>query len=150
MSLNKLFDLSGRRAIVTGGSRGLGLQIAEALGEQGAQVLLSARKPDELDQAVAHLAGLGIRAGAIAADLGRPDEVEGFDRRALEQLGQVDILVNNAGATWGSPAEDHPLEAWIKLVNLNLTGVFLLTQAVGKHSMIPRRRGRVLRMAISV
>ena len=147
MSVKELFDLSGRKAIVTGGSRGLGLQIAEALGEQGAEVLLSARKRDELDRAVAHLSGRGIRACAIAADLGRPEEVARLADEAIGQLGEVDILVNNAGATWGAPAEDHPLEAWVKLVNLNLTGVFLLTQAVGKRSMIPRRRGRVITVA---
>lgn len=147
MSIKKLFDLSGRKAIVTGGSRGLGLQIAEALGEQGAEVLLAARKPDELEQAVAHLAGMGITASAIAADLGKPEDVARFADDALARLGQVDILVNNAGATWGAPAEDHPLDAWLKVVNLNLTGVFLLTQAIGKRSMIPRRHGRVLTVA---
>ena len=147
MSVKALFDLSGRKAIVTGGSRGLGLQIAEALGEQGAQVLLGARKRDELDRAVAHLSARGIEARAIAADLGRPDDVARFADEAIGQLGEVDILVNNAGATWGAPAEDHPLDAWMKLVNLNLTGVFLLTQAVGKRSMIPRRRGRIITVA---
>lgn len=147
MSIKTLFDLSGRKAIITGGSRGLGLQIAEALGEQGAEVLLAARKPDELEQAVAHLGGMGITASAIPADLGRPEDVTRFADEALARLGQVDILVNNAGATWGAPAEDHPLDAWLKLVNLNLTGVFVLTQAIGKRSMIPRRHGRVLTVA---
>ena len=147
MSIQALFDLSGRTAIVTGGSRGLGLQIAEALGEQGARVLLAARKADELEQAVAHLSGRGVRAGALTVDLGRPEDVARFADQAIGQLGEVDILVNNAGATWGAPAEDHPLEAWNKLVNVNLTGVFLLTQAVGKRSMIPRRRGRVITVA---
>jgi gluconate 5-dehydrogenase len=147
MSVNNRFDLNGRKAIVTGGSRGLGLQIAEALGEMGAELVLAARKADELDAAVEQLAGQGIRARGIAADLGKPESVSAFADTALGLLGHCDILVNNAGATWGAPAEDHPLEAWLKLLNLNLTGVFLLTQAIGKRSMIPRRYGRVLHVA---
>ena len=147
MSLKTLLDLGGRKAIVTGGSRGLGLQIAEALGEMGAEVLISARKTAELDEALAHLGAMGIKARAVAADLGKPDAVPGFADEAIARLGHVDILVNNAGATWGAPAEDHPLEAWTKLLNLNLTAVFLLSQRVGKASMIPRAYGRILNVA---
>ena len=147
MSVKKAFDLSGRKAIVTGGSRGLGLQIAEALGEMGAELVIAARKPEELDHAVMHLAAQGVKAHGIPADLGRPEGVSKLADTALERLGHCDILVNNAGATWGAPAEDHPLEAWLKLLNLNLTGMFLLTQAIGKRSMIPRGYGRVLNLA---
>ncbi|ODT37656.1 MAG: gluconate 5-dehydrogenase [Lautropia sp. SCN 70-15] len=147
MSVKKAFDLGGRKAIVTGGSRGLGLQIAEALGEMGAELVIAARKPEELDQAVMHLAAQGVKAHGIPADLGRPEGVSKLADAALERLGHCDILVNNAGATWGAPAEDHPLEAWLKLLNLNLTGMFLLTQAIGKRSMIPRGYGRVLNLA---
>ena len=131
MSLKKLLDLGGRKAIVTGGSRGLGLQIAEALGEMGAELVISARKAAELDEAVAHLASMGIVAHAMPVDLGKADAVPGFVDAALARLGGIDILVNNAGATWGAPAEEHPIEAWNKLVNLNLTAVFLLCQRVG-------------------
>ncbi len=147
MSVRKAMSLQGRKAIVTGGSRGLGLQIAEALGEMGAEVLLTARRQAELDAAVAHLQGQGVQAHAIASDLGQPDAVTAFAEAALDRLGHCDILVNNAGATWGAPTADHPLEAWMKLVNLNLTGVFLLTQQIGKRSMIPRGYGRVLIVA---
>ena len=147
MTIKNLFDLSGRKAIITGGSRGLGLQIAEALGEQGAEIVLAARKQNELDEAVAHLAKLGIKSHAMAVDLGKPELVTQFAQGAISKLGHVDILVNNAGAAWGAPAEDHPLEAWMKLVNLNLTSVFLLTQAVGKLSMIPRHSGKVVTVA---
>lgn len=147
MAIKNLFDLSGRKAIITGGSRGLGLQIAEALGEQGCEILLTARKQNELDEAVAHCEKLGIKAQCISADLGKPELVSGFVEQAHKALGQIDILVNNAGAAWGSPAEDHPLEAWMKLVNLNLTATFLLSQAVGKHSMIPRKSGKILTVA---
>jgi len=142
-----LFDLTGRKAIITGGSRGLGLQIAEALGGMGAELVLTARKGDELDQAVEHLAGQGITAHAIASDQSKPEQIAAFVDKALATLGHVDILVNNAGATWGARAEDHPLEGWLKLLNLNLTGVFLLTQAVGKRSMLPRKYGRILTVA---
>ena len=147
MSAKQAFDLAGRKAIVTGGSRGLGLQIAEALGEMGAEVLLSARKAEELDEAVAHLHTLGISASAIPVDLGKPEAIAAFADAALARLGHCDILVNNAGAAWAAPAEDHPLDGWMKLVNLNLTAVFLLTQKIGKLSMIPRHYGRVLNIA---
>lgn len=147
MSLRQLLDLTGRTAIVTGGSRGLGLQIAEGLGEMGAEVLLTARKADELEQAVAHLTAMGIKALAIPGDMGKPESVAAFVDAALARLGDVDILVNNAGANWAAPMEDYPFDAWMKLLNVNLTGVFLLTQAIGKRSMIPRRRGKVLNVA---
>lgn len=104
MSVKEAFDPSGRKAIITGGSRGLGLQIAEALGEMGAELVLAARRTDELDQAVAHLAAQGIGAHGIAADLGKPEAVSAFADAALARLGHCDILVNNAGATWGAPA----------------------------------------------
>ncbi len=147
MSVLKNFDLKGRKAVITGGSRGLGLQIAEALGELGAEVLLTARKADDLAHAAAHLQARGVTAHAIASDQSKPEEIARFVDEALARLGHVDILVNNAGANWAAPAEDYPLEAWLRLISLNLTGVFLLTQQIGKRSMIPRRYGRVLTVA---
>jgi gluconate 5-dehydrogenase len=146
-SVTELFDLSGRTALVTGGSRGLGLQIAEALGEAGATVLLSSRKPADLEEAAAHLKARGIDAQQIAADASRPDELQRLAEATLQRLGHVDILVNNAGATWGAPAEEHPLEAWDKVMNLNVRAVFLLSQQIAKRSMIPRKRGRILNVA---
>lgn len=145
--IQSLFDLTGRTALVTGGSRGLGLQIAEALGEAGARVVISARKTSELEAAVALLEERGVRAEWIAADSSQPAEVQRLADAAIETLGHVDILVNNAGATWGAPAEDHPLDAWDKVMNLNVRSIFLLSQAVGKASMIPRRRGRIINVA---
>jgi gluconate 5-dehydrogenase len=147
MSVKKLFDLSGRVALVTGGSRGLGLQMAEALGEMGARVALTARKQDELDGAVAHLAKQKIDAAAWACDIGRREAIAPAAEAILRKYGKVDILVNNAGATWGSPAEDHPLDAWDKLVNVNLSGMFVLTQLISKRSMIPAKYGRVINIA---
>ncbi len=147
MSLRELFDLSGKTALITGGSRGLGLQIAEALGEMGARLVLSARKMDELQAASGNLKAKGVDAHAIAADSSNPDDIARLAAAARAHLGEIDILVNNAGATWGAPAEDHPLEAWDKVMNLNVRGIFLLTQAVGRTSMIPRRSGRVINVA---
>jgi gluconate 5-dehydrogenase len=143
----ELFSLHGKTAVVTGGSRGLGLQMAEALGEQGARVVISARKQPELDEALAHLAQRGIEAQAIAADLAEPDQARAFARAAIERLGHVDILVNNAGASWGAPAEDHPLEAWDRVMNLNVRSIFLVSQGIGKLSMIPRRYGRIINIS---
>jgi len=147
MALKKLLDLTGRTALVTGGSRGLGLQIASGYGEMGARIVISARKADELEGACAQLAAAGIDASWIAADAARDAEVARLAQEAIARLGHVDILVNNAGATWGAPAEDHPVEAWDKVMNLNIRGVFLLTQAIGKASMIPRRYGRIVNVA---
>ena len=147
MKVRELLDLSGRVALVTGGSRGLGLQIAEALGEMGARVAISARKQDELDSAAQRLSSLKIQARPFVCDIGKRADIPGLVDAVLEKLGKVDILVNNAGATWGAPAEDHPLEAWDKLVNVNLTGAFLLSQAIGKRSMIPAKWGRIINVA---
>jgi gluconate 5-dehydrogenase len=147
VSVKELFDLGGKVALVTGGSRGLGLQMAEALGEMGAKVALTARKRDELDEAVAHLARQGIEAAAFQADLGKAEVIPGLLDAVLARFGTVDVLVNNAGTTWGAPAEDHPAEAWHKVMNLNLHGTFFLTQAVGKRCMIPRRSGKVVIVA---
>lgn len=142
-----LFDLDGKTALVTGGSRGLGLQIAEALGSYGAKLLLSARKADELDAARAHLRSLGIDADIAVADASKPDQVEGLADAAMATLGHVDILINNAGASWGAPAEDYPLEAWDKVFDLNVRGLFLLSQQIARRSMIPRQYGRILNIA---
>lgn len=145
--LKGLFDLSGRVALVTGGSRGLGLRMAEALGEFGATVVLTARKQDELDAAVAHLTRAGMSASAIAVDLGKPDAPASVVDAVLARHGRLDILVNNAGTTWGAAAEDHPREAWDKVVALNLTTPFLLSQAAAKKAMIPAGKGHIVNIA---
>ena len=146
-SIKKAFDLTGKSALITGGSRGLGLQIAEALGEQGARIVLSSRKAPDLEQAQKHLAGLGIKADWVAADNSREDDVKRLADEAIAKLGKVDILVNNAGATWGAPTEDHPIEAWDKVMNLNIRSLFLLSQQIGKRSMIPNKYGRIINIA---
>ena len=145
--VQKLFDLTGQVALVTGGSRGLGLQMAEALGEAGARIMLTSRKAADLEEAAAHLAERGIDARWIAADASKPEDLQRLAAETLERLGKVDVLVNNAGATWGAPAEEHPLEAWDKVMNLNVRSMFLLSQAIGRDCMIPRRRGRIINVA---
>jgi gluconate 5-dehydrogenase len=146
-SLRTAFDLSGRTVLVTGGSRGLGLQIAEALGEYGARVLISSRKAVDLEEAQARLADAGIQSDWIAADNAKDEDVKRLVDETMARLGRVDILVNNAGATWGALTEDHPIEAWDKVMNLNVRALFLLSQQIGKRSMIPNRYGRIINLA---
>jgi NAD(P)-dependent dehydrogenase (short-subunit alcohol dehydrogenase family) len=147
MNVMQLLDLSGKTALITGGSRGLGLQMAEALGEIGAKVAITARKKDELDDAVSHLKKLEIDAAAFVCDIGKREQIAPLADAVLKKFGKVDILVNNAGATWGAPAEDHPVEGWDKLVSVNLTGAFLLSQQIAKRSMIPGKWGRIINTA---
>ncbi|MPM57647.1 Gluconate 5-dehydrogenase [bioreactor metagenome] len=146
-SVQELFDLKGRTALVTGGSRGLGLQMAQALGEAGAKVVITSRKAADLEEAVATLADHGIDARWVAADCASETDIERLVNDPLERVGDIDILVNNAGATWGAPAEDYPLAAWDKVMNLNIRGYFLLSQAVGKRSMLPRGKGSIINLA---
>jgi len=145
--IQQLFDLTGRVALVTGGSRGLGLQMAEALGEAGAKVMLTSRKAADLEEAVAELSQRGIDARWIAADASQPAEAERVVQETRERLGEIDILVNNAGAAWGEPAEDHSLAGWDKLMNLNVRSVFVFSQVVGKQCMIPRKRGAIINIS---
>jgi gluconate 5-dehydrogenase len=147
MSLKNLLDLTGRVALVTGGSRGLGLQMAEALGEMGARVALTARKAPELEAAARHLADRGVKALPVPVDLGRRESIPGVVEAVVSGLGPVDVLVNNAGTTWGAPAESHPPEAWDKVMRLNLDATFFLSQEVARRCMIPRRSGKIVNVA---
>ncbi len=147
MSVKELFDLSGKTALITGGSRGLGLQIAEAFGELGVKVAITARKQGELDEAAARLTKQGIETLTIAGDLSKYDTIPAMVDKALQRWGTIDILVNNAGATWGAPAEEYPPEAWHKVMNLNVNAMFFLTQDVGRRVMIPKKKGKVINMS---
>ena len=146
-TVQQLFDLTGKTALVTGGSRGLGLQMAHALGEAGARIMLSSRKAADLEEAVADLQAAGIDARWIAADCAVEADIRRLASETLERMGPVDIVVNNAGAAWGAPAEDHPLEAWDKVMNLNVRSYFILSQMLAKQCMIPRRSGRIINVA---
>jgi gluconate 5-dehydrogenase len=146
-TVQQLFDLEGKTALVTGGSRGLGLQLAHALGEAGARIMLSARKAGELEEAAADLQAAGIDARWIAADCAKEEDIRKLADQTLERMGDVHILVNNAGAAWGAPAEDHPVDAWDKVMNLNVRGYFLLSQQIARRSMIPRKAGRIINIA---
>ena len=134
-------------ALVTGGSRGLGLQMAEVLGELGATVVITARKKHELEDAAATLTKQSVKVETVVNDLQDSGSVQPLVEGILERHGQIDVVINNAGAAWGERAEDHSLEAWEKVINLNLTAPFLLSQMVGKLSMIPRRSGRIINIA---
>jgi len=146
-TIQQLFDLRGKTALITGGSRGLGLQLARALGEAGATLMLSSRKAQDLEQAAAELKAEGIDARWIAADCAQDTEIQRLADETLAQFGHLDILVNNAGASWGAPAEDYPVDAWDKVMNLNVRGYFLLSQRIAKQSMIARRSGRIINVA---
>jgi NAD(P)-dependent dehydrogenase (short-subunit alcohol dehydrogenase family) len=147
MSVNNLFNIAGKAALITGGSRGLGLQMAEALGEMGARVAISARKQAELDAAAAYLRNLGVEVITITNDLSKFDTIPGLVDQVVAAFGGIDILVNNAGTTWGAPAEEYPPEAWHKVINLNLNALFFLTQEVAVRCMIPKRAGKIVNIA---
>ncbi|MFP5473592.1 MAG: SDR family oxidoreductase [Gammaproteobacteria bacterium] len=146
-TVQQLFDLKGKVALITGGSRGLGLQMAHALGEAGARVMLSSRKAEDLEQAAAELQAAGIDARWIAADCSKEEDTRRLADETLERMGAVDILVNNAGASWGAPAEEHPVAAWDKVMNLNVRGYFILSQQIANGYMIPKKTGRIINIA---
>jgi len=146
-SVQQLFNLEGKVALVTGGSRGLGLQIAQALGEAGAKIMLTSRKAGDLEEAAADLQAAGIDTRWIAADASKEEDIRRMADETLQRMGDVHILVNNAGAAWGAPAEDHPVEAWDKLMNLNVRGYFILSQHLAKACMIRNRYGRIINIA---
>jgi len=146
MNVKQLFDLSGCVAIVTGGSIGLGRQMAEGLAEMGADVVLCARKKERCQQAAAELAQRGVKTLALACDVKDPASVRQLADDVLSQFGHIDILINNAGISWGAPVEQMSLEDWNKVLETNLTGTFLCSQAAGKV-MIQQKRGKIINIA---
>jgi NAD(P)-dependent dehydrogenase (short-subunit alcohol dehydrogenase family) len=147
VGVKALFQLDDQIALVTGGSRGLGLQMAEALGEMGCKLALCARKADELMAAQAQLQALGFDVLTSVVDLQQFDRIPALVDQVLERYGAIDILVNNAGATWGAPAEEYPDAAWHKVMNLNASAPFFLSREVARRSMIPRRHGKIINIA---
>jgi NAD(P)-dependent dehydrogenase (short-subunit alcohol dehydrogenase family) len=147
MSVGELFSLEGRSAIVTGGGAGLGQYFAEALAEAGAKLMLCARKVERCEETAAALRrDFGVKAVAMACDVRDKQQVEAVVARARSELGSVDILVNNAGTSWGAPVADYPLEGWQKVIDVNLTGLFLFAQAAGRE-MISAGRGKIVNIA---
>jgi gluconate 5-dehydrogenase len=140
------FDFKDEVVIVTGGSRGLGLEIAEAFGRAGASVVITARREQWLREAEKQLKEQGIAVLALTCDVADAASVEQAVQQTLATYGKIDILVNNAGLTWGAPAEDMPLERWRQVIDANLTGTFLMSQAVGKH-MLERGKGALVNVA---
>ncbi|HXA36329.1 MAG TPA: SDR family oxidoreductase [Steroidobacteraceae bacterium] len=147
MGVRELFELTGKVALITGGSRGLGLQIAQALGEMGARIAISARKAAELEEAKAHLAKLGIETLTVVNDLSKPEQAPVLAEAVANHYGGINILVNNAGTSWGAPAEEYPIDAWNKVMTLNATSVFMLSQAVANRCFIPQHSGNILIVA---
>jgi NAD(P)-dependent dehydrogenase (short-subunit alcohol dehydrogenase family) len=145
-ALSSLFTLDGRTAIVTGGSRGLGLEIAEGLGEAGARLMICARRDEWLKPALAELRGRGFTVEGMLCDVARQNEVQAVVDKTMAAFGQVDILINNAGVTWAANPEDLPLEKWQKVIAINLTGAFLFAQAAGRE-MLKRQYGRIVNIA---
>jgi gluconate 5-dehydrogenase len=142
----ELFDLSGKVAIVSGGGSGIGRQMATGLAEAGADLVLCARKVERCEEAARELEGLGRRTLALACDVRDQEQVLAVVDRVRADFGRIDILVNNAGTSWGAPAEDYPLEGWQKVIDINLTGVFLFAQAAGRV-MIEQQAGKIVNIA---
>src|SRR6266516_5394236 len=140
------FDFKGEVVMVTGGSRGLGLEIAHAFGKASAKVVITARREQWLKEAENLLTGQGIAVDAFTCDVADAASVEQLVQQVLEKCGKIDVLVNNAGLTWGAPAETMPLERWQQVIDTNITGTFLMSQAVGRH-MLERNRGVIVNVA---
>ena len=144
--LRQLFDLTGKVALVTGGSRGLGREMAEGLAEAGAALMLLARREQWLGPAIEEMQERGFRCAGMVCDVSNPDEVQAAVKKTVETYGQIDLLLNNAGVTWGAPAEELPLDKWRMVIEIDLTGAFLFCQAAGRE-MIKRHYGRIINVA---
>jgi gluconate 5-dehydrogenase len=145
-TLNELFTLDGRVAIVTGGSRGLGQEMAEGLAEAGASLMLCARRDEWLAPTVNQMRAQGFKVEGMRCDVSKASDVQATIDKTIATYGKVDILINNAGVTWAAEPEDMPLEQWQKVVDVNLTGAFLFAQAAGRD-MLKRQWGRIINIA---
>ncbi len=146
MNVMDLFKLDGKTAIVTGGGRGLGAQIAEGFAEAGANVVLCSRKVEACEEMAEKLKQQGVRTMALECDVTKPEDVERVVKKTLEEFGAIDILVNNSGATWGAPVLEMPLDAWRKVLDVNITGTFLMSQAAGE-AMVRQGSGKIINIA---
>lgn len=147
MRVQELFDLTGKVALITGGGRGLGKQIAEVYAEMGCELALCSRKKEACEETATYLnEKYGVKAKGYELNVTDEDAVNSLVAKVLEDFGKIDILVNNSGATWGAPVEEMPLEAWNKVMQVNATGTFLMSKAVGKH-MIEQKFGKIINLA---
>ncbi|MFY9909306.1 MAG: SDR family oxidoreductase [Candidatus Sulfotelmatobacter sp.] len=146
MNVKQLFDLTGQVAIVSGGSMGLGRQMAEGLAEMGTNLVLCARKKARCEQTAEELRAQGVQALALECDVRDPDAIRGVVNTTLDKFGRIDILINSAGVSWAAPVEDMTLEQWDKVLSTNLTGTFLFCQAAGK-AMLAQRSGKIINIA---
>ncbi|HRJ09878.1 MAG TPA: SDR family oxidoreductase [Prosthecobacter sp.] len=144
MTILDQFNLSGRRALITGGSRGLGLEMARALGEAGAHVIITGSNAENLHKACEELCSEDLHVSSIQVDLSRPDQAGRLCDVVLEEHAPVDILINNVGGRRiNTPTEDLALDDWQRILDLNLTQAFILTKRLG-GAMIPRKWGRII------
>ena len=145
-TISELFDLKGRVAIVTGGSRGLGEEIAEGLAEAGARLMLCARRDEWLTPTVNDMRARGFTVEGALCDVANQEQVQAVVDRTVDAFGRIDILVNNAGLSWGAEPEEMPLDQWHRVLDTNLTGAFLFSQAAGRV-MLQQRSGRIINIA---
>lgn len=146
MHVSELFSLKGKVAIVTGGGRGLGEQIAIGFAEAGANVVVCSRRVEACEEVSGKLKEIGVDSLALKCDITNPEDVKNVVEQTVDKFGRIDILVNNSGASWGAPAEEMPLEAWQKVLNVNVTGTFLMSQAAGRV-MLEQRSGKIINIA---
>lgn len=146
MHVSELFSLKGKVAIITGGGRGLGEQIAIGFAEAGANVVVCSRRVEACEEVSGKLKEIGVESLALKCDITNPEDVKNVVEQTVEKFGRIDILVNNSGASWGAPAEEMPLEAWQKVMNVNVTGTFLMSQAAGKV-MLEQGSGKIINIA---
>ena len=141
--IRELFDLTGKTAIVTGGSRGLGKEMAEALAEAGANLMLCARRAEWLESTITEFRGRGFECESVLCDVSQPEQVQAVIDQTTNTFGKVDILINNAGISWGAMPEEMPLEKWKQVLDVNLTGCFLFAQAAGRE-MLKQKSGSII------
>ncbi|MDH7508324.1 MAG: SDR family oxidoreductase [Methanomassiliicoccales archaeon] len=146
MKVNELFDLSGRVSVVTGGSMGLGFQMATALAEAGSSVVLCARNYDRCAEAATVVAKHGVETLAVSCDVRFRKDVRNLVRKTLEKFEKIDVLVNSAGIAWADPPERMKMSDWQKVIDVNLTGTFICCQEVGRV-MIKSRKGSIINVS---
>ena len=145
-TVKQLMNMEGRVGVVTGGATGLGLQMATALAEAGANVVICSRKLENCEEAAHAIEKLGVKALAYGCDVTKPEQVEALKEATMQKFGRVDALINNAGRAWVAPVEDMPLDRWQQVLDLNITAPFLCAQAFGRE-MIKVKRGKIINIA---